>query len=230
MGRESTRKVDGTATRYATRKVDHDAAAAVYHLGMRPITDIRRDRLRQMIDEVADGNQAQFAEMIGKSRAYVGFWLTDPSKPHAKQISHEVAREVEAEMRRRGNKQYAAGWLDSADESHSEIPDPDRLGHALTSIDKVIRKKGLVMEGRLGKYRKLLAYAYALQDDELFPNGISDSTSPAERKRYDDKVLSELGGMMKRGEVETVRKAATGSVAGTGAGAAKGKKAGSSRA
>ncbi|WP_298580487.1 hypothetical protein [uncultured Luteimonas sp.] len=51
---------------------------------IQPVTDTRRQRLRDLIDEVAQGNQARFATMIGKSRAYVGFWLADPTKPHAK--------------------------------------------------------------------------------------------------------------------------------------------------
>ena len=184
---------------------------------MRPITDIRRERLRQMIADVAEGNQSRFGEMIGKSRAYVGFWLTDPAKAHAKQISHEMARSVEAEMRRRGHREYADGWLDHDPDGQSQaaILDADRLGHALTAIDKVIRSRGLLLEGRLGTFKDLLAYAYALQDaDDLSPTGT---------------IADELGGMIERGKIEVARKPAPAGVAKSGARKAQGKKAGGRR-
>lgn len=74
---------------------------------IRPVTEVRRDRLRELIAEAANGSQAEFARRIGRSRAQVGFWLTDPAKPHAKQLSHETARNLETTF----NK--PAGWMDT---------------------------------------------------------------------------------------------------------------------
>ncbi|KAF1711081.1 hypothetical protein CSC70_03910 [Pseudoxanthomonas kalamensis DSM 18571] len=157
MTDKSIRKVDVLARPMCPQEVDHTYRGHAYHLGMRPITDIRRARLRQLIDELFDGNQAAFAESIGKSRAYVGFWLADPAKPHAKQISHATAREVEAKAMK------PAGWLD-VDEaaSQSVIPDPAILGIALTSVDKVARDRLIRIEGQMGVLAPVVMYAYAL--------------------------------------------------------------------
>lgn len=74
---------------------------------IQPVTETRRARLRILIAEVANGSQSEFARLIGRSHAQVGFWLTDPSKPHAKNLSHESARAIEAKFGK------PAGWLDS---------------------------------------------------------------------------------------------------------------------
>lgn len=163
---------------------------------MRPITEIRRDRLRQLIAEVADGNQSRFAAMIGRSRAQVGFWLTDPSKPHFKALSHEMAREIEAEMRRRFGSRYVDGWLDTDPASQVSGLDVDILGVALTSMDRVIRARGLRMEGHLGRYANVLAFAYGAAQLE-FPSGPPSpdtSTGKAALKAFDRKVDEYLGG------------------------------------
>lgn len=154
IGRESIPVIDTSATRKSARKVDHADSGDGYHLGMRPITDIRRDRLRQMIDEVADGNQAEFAGMIGKSRAYVGFWLTDPAKPHAKQISHEVAREVEATLTATKRGAYPPGWLDTDPQSQPVIPDMETLKWA----EGMVQSK----EAQRGKFEDIGDRAYEL--------------------------------------------------------------------
>lgn len=192
---------------------------------MRPITEIRRDRLRQLIAEVADGNQARFAAMIDKSRAYVGFWLTDPAKPHAKAMGHDAAREVEAEMRRRGWKQYVPGWLDTDPSSHSTGLDVAMLGVALTSMDRVIRGKGLQMEGQLGKFAPLLKFAYEAARIE-FPDGPPSPGTRAGKSRlkeFDRKVGAWLEGGIEDGSIGPFEPVVVGSEAGTGGSTAKGK-------
>lgn len=164
---------------------------------MRPVTEIRRDRLRQLIAEVADGNQARFAAMIDKSRAYVGFWLTDPAKPHAKAMGHEEARRVEARFGK------PAGWLDTDPASQVSGLDADILGVALTSMDRVIRARGLRMEGHLGTYAHVLAFAYGAAQLE-FPSGPpspSTSSGKAALKAFDRKVDEHLGGAIANGQI-----------------------------
>lgn len=221
MGQKSTHGLDAKTTLPATRLLDHGLNGGGYPSGMRPLTEIRRERLRQLIDEVADGNQSQFANDIGRSRAQVGFWLTDPSKPHFKAMGHEIAREIERHFAK------PAGWLDHDPKSQAARLDIDRLGHALTAVDKVVRDRGLALEGRLGTFRHLVAYAYELQeDDDLFPSGISDATPPAEREQYDKRISDELGGMIRSGEIEAVEKAPARRTGGTAPRKAKGSKAG----
>lgn len=170
---------------------------------MRPVTEIRQIRLRQMIDEVAEGNQARFAALIGRSRAQVGFWLTDPSKRHYKAMSHEMAREIEAEMRRQGWRQYCDGWLDTDPASQVSGLDVDILGVALTSMDRVIRARGLRMEGHLGRYAHVLAFAYVAAQLE-FPSGPPSPDTPpgkAALKAFDRKVDEHLGGAIANGQI-----------------------------
>ena len=74
----------------------------------KPVTEVRRDRLKELIAEFAEGNQAEFSRQIGKSRAQVGFWLTAPDKPHAKQMSHATVRALESKFGK------PTGWMDTA--------------------------------------------------------------------------------------------------------------------
>lgn len=73
--------------------------------------------------------------------------------------------------------------------------DPDKIGVALTSMDRVIRKRGLKMEGKLGTYAGVLAFAYELLN-EFFPNGVA----PSQRRRYDELVELQLGGVSHEGK------------------------------
>lgn len=89
--------------------------------------------------------------------------------------------------------------------------DPDKIGHALTSMDRVIRKRGLKMEGALGTYAGVFAFAYELLND-FYPNGVA----PNQRRRYDELVELQLGGVShegKRSSEEASEKSAGGSAA-----------------
>lgn len=184
---------------------------------MRPITEIRRDRLRQLIAEVADGNQARFAAMIDKSRAYVGFWLTDPAKPHAKAMGHEEARRVEARFGK------PAGWLDTDPASQVSGLDADILGVALTSMDRVIRARGLRMEGQLGRFAPVLAFAYEAARVE-FPAGPPAPDTRAGKSKlvaFDRKVGAWLEGGIADGSIGPFEPVVVGGEAGPGGSAAK---------
>jgi len=73
---------------------------------MRPLIDIRRDRLRSLIQELDRGNASAFARRVDKDNRQVSAWLSDPSKPGHKNLSHRSARELELKCLK------PSGWLD----------------------------------------------------------------------------------------------------------------------
>jgi hypothetical protein len=79
--------------------------------------------------------------------------------------------------------------------SQSTGLDEDKIGHALTSMDRVLRKRGLKMEGALGTYARLLIFAYELAN-EFYPDGVA----PSQRRRYDELVELQLGGVSHEGK------------------------------
>jgi hypothetical protein len=170
-----------------------------------PTVAARRKRLTAWIKQHCGGSRKEFVE-AARSR---GIKL-NPTEVSNLQSGKKSFGEVKA-----GEYEQAAGMPpgylvsplhDAPSPSQPPIPDPDRLGLALTAIDRVIRERGLVMEGRLGTFSGLLSFAYLLQEDpELFPNGFVESTA-AERKKYDAKVKKELGGLIRSGQVEVVGK------------------------
>ena len=97
---------------------------------MRPITDIRRERLADLIREFSEGNSAAFSRLIGRSRAQVGFWTAKPGKPGAKNLSHATARALERQF----NKPH--GWMDAeiggeTAPSHPGRPDDATMSQAV---------------------------------------------------------------------------------------------------
>ena len=147
---------------------------------MRPITDIRRDRLRQLIDEAAEGNQARFAAMIDKSRAYVGFWLTDPSKPHAKAMGHEEARRIEARFGK------AAGWLDTDPESQPAGLDLETLRIALVALKEAAKAEDVEID--LYDSAPIIAYAYRER------RAMRSKPTKAELREFDNRIRAKLQG------------------------------------
>lgn len=89
-------------------------AVAGYHPAMRPLTDIRRDRLRELADEFGGGSA--LARKIDKDRRQVSAWLADPDKPGAKNPSNSTARWIERKCLK------PSGWLDH--ESGTAIAEP----------------------------------------------------------------------------------------------------------
>lgn len=196
MGVESTPRVDACAT--LTRNVvDHGHSVPVYPARMKPIADVRRDRLLELIAEVAEGNASAFGRMFDKSRAQVGFWTAKPGKPGAKNISHATARAIE---RRFGKPD---GWMDTppagfymgeparridvdAPPSQPARLDPARLGLALTSFDKALRD--MEIQGQLGTLVEPLMYAY----EKAFR--VRDPNSDDDRALFDDLVAVHLRG------------------------------------
>lgn len=98
--------VDTVATSEADW-IDQFSPAGRYPPRMKTIHDIRRERLRQLIDEELEGRQADLCRRINRAPQQVSAWLRAPGKNGAKNISDTMAREIETIMR----KPYA--WLDT---------------------------------------------------------------------------------------------------------------------
>src|SRR5258708_16331300 len=83
--------------------------------GRMDIYDIRRKRLRQLIDEDFDGVAAQFARAVGSEPSYINRVLSD-NPTHRKNLGEDLARKYE----------HATGksrlWLDTPDKLHGPPP------------------------------------------------------------------------------------------------------------
>ncbi|SAI62933.1 phage repressor [Bordetella trematum] len=77
--------------------------------------ELRRQRLRQLIDERTNGNAAEFGRRYGYERAQVSQFLS-PSYNKGRSIGENAAAELE---RRVG---VAPGWLDTANEAGESAP------------------------------------------------------------------------------------------------------------
>ena len=115
MGDESIHEVDTDATR-ADERVDHARERGAYASPMKTTYDIRRGRLRALIDEVAAGNAADFGRQVGKDRRQISAWLREPGKEGAKNISDTSAREIENHFAK------GRGWLDGRDREGAVNP------------------------------------------------------------------------------------------------------------
>lgn len=79
---------------------------------MKPITQIRRDRLRELIEEA--GTQAAVALRIGKDKNQIYQWLLSPGEPGARNIGSKSAKILEMAFSK------PEGWMDT---------DPEAFGH-----------------------------------------------------------------------------------------------------
>lgn len=149
MGSDSTPRVEMEATSIAAG-VDHPGAAAPYPSRMKTIHDIRRERLRQLIDEEFEGKQAGLCRRIDRLPQQVSAWLRAPDKPGAKNINDTSAREVEQQLGKR------RGWLDTdpaaikheqpaqnSGKSHSVQPDIDKIVATVTLLSHYLEVVGL---------------------------------------------------------------------------------------
>lgn len=157
MAGESIFGIDANATP-PDERVDHEAEPVGYASGMRPVSDIRRDRLLELIKEHAEGNAAAFGRLIGKSRAQIGFWTAKPGKPGAKNLGSTTARALEKQFMKPN------GWMDS--DSATSLPSQPTIPDAEIMTDAEIMVRG--REVLHGPYEDLeergrqLALAYTL--------------------------------------------------------------------
>lgn len=92
---------------------------AVYPLAMKPLDQVRRDRLADLVTEY--GSAANLARRIHRDRRQVSHWLTG-----FRNLSHTTAREIEAACLK------PSGWLD-----HEHGPSVNATGESGTSSQPV---------------------------------------------------------------------------------------------
>lgn len=132
------------------QRVDHPSAAAPYPSRMKTIHDIRRARLRQLIDEQANGSQADFSRRMNKSPKQTSAWLRDPEKNGAKNLRDTSARAIEQAFH------LPRGWLDTdpaavkaeqpapiSGKSHSVQPDTDKIVATVILLSHYLELVGL---------------------------------------------------------------------------------------
>lgn len=78
---------------------------------MKPITQVRRERLRELVDEA--GTQVAVALRIGKDKNHIHQWLLPPEAKGARNIGSKSARIIERAFVR------PDGWMDSDPQSFS---------------------------------------------------------------------------------------------------------------
>lgn len=78
---------------------------------MKPITQVRRERLRELVTEA--GSQVAVALRIGKDKNQIYQWLLDPMAEGARNISSRSAKLLETAFAK------PEGWLDSDPETFS---------------------------------------------------------------------------------------------------------------
>ncbi len=181
------------------------------------------DLLRQ-----SEWTHQSLAEHLGVSPGRVSQWATNRGAiPADRAIEVAEALSTRPEL-------VSPAWGRLKDQflaSQSAGLDAAMLGVALTSMDRVIRNRGLRMEGNLGRYAPVLALAYAAAAIE-FPDGMPSPDSRAGKAAlvsFDRKVSEMLEGA--GGSVGTIEDEGTAAGGSTGAGssAPKGKKAAARR-
>lgn len=123
------------------------------------------------------------------------------------------------------------GLDDSLGPSQRAGLDTSMLGVALTSMDQVIRGRGLRMEGQLGRYAPVLAIAYeaALIEFPSGPPSPETRSGKAALRAFDKKVDEWLGGGIADGTLGPIEDDVGGRQAGPGRGKAERKAAGGGR-
>lgn len=139
---------------------------------MMTIDEIRRERLGQLVRELDDGRQSDFARRIRKDRRMVSLWLARPPRP-GKRIGDAVAREIEATCRK------PPGWMDHLDSPVVAAPvsqlatlDPGIMAQAEAMTQTVEKLRGSAMPPvergvELVRWYRLIAEGGSLGPNEL---------------------------------------------------------------
>lgn len=80
---------------------------------MKPITEVRRDRLRELVLEA--GSQVAVAMRAGKDKNHIHQWLLPPDAKGARNIGSRSARLLESVFQR------PDGWMDTDPEAFSRV-------------------------------------------------------------------------------------------------------------
>lgn len=104
---------------------------------MKPLTEIRRENLARLVDEV--GTQVALAQLIHKDRNQIHQWLLEPGAPGARNIGTASARLLETATGK------PAGWMDHAQEARAPGPrtDPARMRDAIYFLDYLGELQGV---------------------------------------------------------------------------------------
>lgn len=86
--------------------------------GMKPITQVRRERLRELVLEA--GSQVAVGIRIGKDKNQIYQWLLDPAEAGARNIGSKSARLLETAFAK------PEGWMDSDPEAFSSSDESSR--------------------------------------------------------------------------------------------------------
>lgn len=128
---------------------------------MRPIDQIRRDRLQELVKEA--GGQSALASRIGKDKNQVYQWLADPGEAQSRNIGTRSARAVEAAMGK------PEGWMDrDASPGHvsqSWRPDPAILVQTQEFLEAAFAFQGKRFEMARDADLFADAYEYLAEDD-----------------------------------------------------------------
>ena len=92
---------------------------------MKPISDIRREKLAQIIAET--GSQSAVASALGKDKNQIYQWLLDPVQPGARNIGTSSARAIESTFKK------PSGWLDQ--DTAEQLIDEQRLASAISWLE-----------------------------------------------------------------------------------------------
>lgn len=80
---------------------------------MKPITQVRRERLRELVLEA--GSQVGVALRIGKDKNQIYQWLLEPNETRARNVGSKSARHLEAAFGK------SEGWMDSDPEAFNDF-------------------------------------------------------------------------------------------------------------
>lgn len=85
---------------------------------MKPITQVRRERLRELLAEA--GTQVAVALRIGKDKNHIHQWLLDPGSKGARNIGSASARLLEQSFAK------GEGWMDTDPEAFISVGEPSQ--------------------------------------------------------------------------------------------------------
>lgn len=114
-----------------------------YHSGMKPVSQIRRDRLAQLIREDFDGLATKLAIHTDKDRRQISAWQRH------KHMRDGTAREIEAACGK------PAGWLDHESEEIVKPPEQMRPASQSERINRAKMRDATYLVGVLGELQNV---------------------------------------------------------------------------
>lgn len=149
---------------------------------MKPIRDIRRERLAELVAE--NRGQSAVAEKLHKDKNQVYQWLQPADSPASRNISDRSARAIEMAFGR------PRGWMDSdasgpAPPSQSARLDPEIMSQALQLLRLIAEIRGTPEIPAINAAQLILAYEVIASDARAMDdtNVVDFMRKLAERER-----------------------------------------------